>query len=74
MPRPVGLRSFFAQNVEIAVIGADVEKDVLWAVPLVEEFLDKVFVSFQSKANRPFVRRPIRVAIHFQLHLFHSDA
>jgi hypothetical protein len=28
----------------------------------------------QTKSNRSFVRRPSGIAIHFQLHLFHSDA
>ena len=41
----------------------------LRAVPLVQYFLDHVLVPVQPKANRPFVRRPTGIAIHFQLHL-----
>jgi hypothetical protein len=74
MPRSIGGRCFSAQDVEIAVVRMDFEKGILWPIPLVEEFLDKILVSVQPKSNRPFVRCPTRVAIHFQLHLFHSDA
>jgi hypothetical protein len=44
------------------------------SVPLVKHLLDHVLVPAQPKSNRPFVRRPPGVAVHFQLHLFHSDA
>src|SRR5208337_1505306 len=74
MPRSVGSRCFPAQDVEIAVICTDFVKGILRAVPLVPYFLDHVLVPVQPKANRPFVRRPTGVAIHFQLHVFHSDA
>ena len=66
--------SFSAQDVEIAVIGADFVKGIGRAVPLVKHLLDHVLVSVQPKSNRPFVRRPPGVAVHFQLHLLHSDA
>jgi hypothetical protein len=33
-----------------------------------------VLTILKPKSNRPFVRRPSGVAIHFQLHLLHSDA
>ena len=69
MPRSVGRRCFPAQDVEIAVICADFVKGILWAVPLVQYFLDHVLVPVQPKANRPFVRCPPGIAIHFQLHL-----
>ena len=74
MPRSIGRRCLTAQDEEIAVIGADFEIGIGRSVPLVQDLLDHVFVPVQPKSNRPLVRRPTRVAIHFQLHLFHSDA
>ena len=70
MPRSVGRRCFTAQDVEIAVIGTDFVKDIGRSVPLVQYFLDQVFVSVQPKANRSFVRYPTGIALHLQLHLF----
>jgi len=74
MPRSVGSRCFPAQDIEIAVVRAYFVKGILRAVPLVQYFLDHVLAILKPKSNRPFVRRPPRVAIHFQLHLLHSDA
>jgi hypothetical protein len=58
MPKAIWRRCLPAQDIEITVIGADFEKEILRAVPLVEEFLDQIFVSVQPKANRSFVRYP----------------
>ena len=74
MPRSIGRRRFPAQDIEIAVICADFVKGILGAVPLVKYLLDHVLAILKPKSNRPFVRRPPGVAIHFQLHLLHSDA
>ena len=74
MPMALRRRRFSAQDIEIAVICADFVKGILRTVPLIEYFLDHVLPILKPKSNRPFVRRPPRVAIHFQLHLFHSDA
>jgi len=74
MPKAIWRGCLPAQDVEIAVIGTDFVKGILRAVPLVQYFLDHVLVPVQPKANRPFVRYPPGIAIHFQLHLFHSDA
>jgi hypothetical protein len=57
------------ENVEVAVVGANLEEDVLWTVPLIDYFLDKVFAMIQSKANWPFVALAARVAVNLQLHL-----
>ena len=74
VPRSVRRRCFPAQDIEIAVVRAYFVKGILWAVPLVHYLLDHVRAILKSKSNRPFVRRPPRVAVHFQLHLLHSDA
>ena len=74
MPGSIGCRCLSAQDVEIAVISMDFEKGILRAVPLIEYFLDQIFVPVETKPKRPFVRRTPGIAIHFQLHLFHSDA
>jgi len=57
------------ENVEVAVVGANLEEDVLWTVPLVDYFLHKIFAMIQSKANWLFVPLPARVALNMQLHL-----
>ena len=74
MPRPIRRRRFPAQDIEIAVVCANFVKGILWAVPLVKHLLDHVLAILKPKSNRPFVRRPPGVAVHFQLHLLHSDA
>src|SRR5271165_3251524 len=72
MPRAVGSRCLSAQDVEIAVVRAYLEKDILRAVPLVYQLFDHVLTILKSKTNRSFVRRPPGVAIHFQLHFLFS--
>src|SRR5271165_1846703 len=69
MPNAIRRRCFPAQDIEIAVVRAYLVKSILWAVPLVKHLLDHVLTILKPKSNRPFVRRPPRVAIHFQLHL-----
>jgi hypothetical protein len=72
MPRPIGGRRFPAQDVEIAVVRAYLEKDILRAVPLVYHLFDHVLTILKSKTNRSFVRRSTGVAIHIQLHFLFS--
>lgn len=57
------------ENIEVAVISANLVKGIVWAVPLVQYFLDQVLVPIKSKANRPFVRLPTRITIYIQLHI-----
>lgn len=56
------------QDVEIAIIRADLEKDMLRAIPLVEHFLDNIFVTVQAKANGALIRLPPRVTMDLQGH------
>jgi hypothetical protein len=56
-------------NVDVAVVGTELEEDVFRTVPLVDYFLYKIFAIPQLKANRPFVALPARVAVNAQLHL-----
>ena len=65
MPRPIRRRRFPAQDIEIAVVRAYFVKGILGAVPLVKYLLDHVLAILKPKSNRPFVRRPPGVAIHF---------
>jgi len=74
MPRSVGRRGFSAQDIEIAVIGTDFEIGIGRSVSLVKHLLDHVLAILKPKSNRPFVRRSTGIAVHFQLHLLHSDA
>jgi hypothetical protein len=58
------------QNVEIAVIGANFVKGILWAIPLVEDLFDQVLMPVQSKTDGFFVRLPPGIAIHLEFHVF----
>ena len=73
MPKAMRRRCFPAQDIEIAVIRSYFVKSILGAVPLVKYLFDHVLTILKPKSNRPFVRRPPGVAVHFQLHLLHSD-
>ena len=74
MPRAIRRRRFPTQDIEIAIIRANFVKRILGAIPLIKYLLDHVLAILKPKSNRPFVRRPPGVAVHFQLHLLHSDA
>lgn len=69
MPSAFGIRRFSPQNVEIAVICANLVKGMVWAVPLVQHLLDQVFVPVKAKTDRPFVRLPTGVTIYLELHM-----
>jgi hypothetical protein len=56
-------------NVNVAVVGAELEEDVLWTVPLVDDFLYVIFAIAQLKANWPFVALPAGIAVNVQPHL-----
>jgi hypothetical protein len=57
------------ENVEVAVVGTNLEEDVLWTVPLVDYFLYQTFAMIQLEANWSFVPLPARVALNMNLHL-----
>jgi|SRR5205807_999979 len=69
MPGPLGSRGFAPQNIEIAVIRADFVNGILRAIPLIEDFLDRVFVPVEAKTDGPFVRFPTGIAIHLEFHI-----
>jgi hypothetical protein len=56
------------ENIEIFVVSSDLKKDVLWTVPLVQYFLDKMFVPIQLKANRPFICLAAGITLNVQPH------
>ena len=56
-------------DVDVAVVGTELEEDLFWTVPLIDDFLDEIFAMTQLKAHRPFVTLPARVGMHAQLHL-----
>ena len=45
-----------ADNVKVGIVGAELEEDVFWTVPLVQYLLYEIFAIIQSKADWPFVR------------------
>lgn len=57
------------ENIEVLVVRSNLKEDVFWAVPLVQYFLDKMFVPIQLKANRSFVRLAASITLNVQPHL-----
>ena len=56
-------------DLNVGVVGTELEEDLFWTVPLVDNFLDEIFAMTQLKANWPFVALPARIAVYAQLHL-----
>lgn len=56
------------ENVEVAVVGTNLEEDVLWTIPLIDYFLHKILAMIKLKANWPFVPLAARVALNPQPH------
>jgi len=56
-------------DVDVAVVGTQLEEDLFWTVPLIDDFFDEIFAITQLKAHWPFVALPACVAVHAQLHL-----
>jgi hypothetical protein len=63
-----------AENVEVAIVGTELEEDVFWTVPLVQYFLYEIFAIIQSKADWPFVRFGPGITLNLQLHFHHYPA
>jgi len=57
------------EDVEIAIIRANFEEDVVWPEPLVEHLPDRVLVRVQPKAHGPLVRLPPRIAFDRDPHI-----
>ena len=57
------------ENVEVAVIGHELEELMFRAVPLIDHFLHKIFVIVQSKAERSLVSFASGVTLNVQSHL-----
>jgi hypothetical protein len=58
-----------AKNIEITVVGANFVVGALGFVPLIEDGIDDVLPSVQTKAAWPLVRLTAGVALDLQLHL-----
>ena len=50
------------QNIEVAIVRADLVEGFIWAVPLIENFLDYVFTVHKLKPYGPLIRFPRGVA------------
>src|SRR5438067_3145091 len=57
------------KDVEIAIIGAYLEKRIIWAVPLIEYFLDHEESRAQMKSHRPLLCLPAGIAFNSELHI-----
>jgi hypothetical protein len=60
-----------AEYVEVAVVGAYLEEDVVLPVPMVKQFLDQILVSIQPKANWSLVNLVPGIAVYLYLHSRH---
>jgi hypothetical protein len=69
IPNPIWHRGLPAEDIKVPIVGTDFVKDLLGAVPLVNDVFDQVLVSLQPKTDRPLVRFPSRVTLNLQLHL-----
>ena len=56
------------ENVEVFVVSSDLKEDMFWAVPLVEYFLDDIFVPIQLKANWPLICLAACITLNVQPH------
>ena len=56
------------ENVDIAVIGPHLEEFVFGAVPLIDHFLDEIFVLVQLKPKRSLVGLATGVTLNVQAH------
>jgi hypothetical protein len=56
------------ENVKVAVICPELEECVFWAVPLIDDFLNHVFVIVQLKAERSLVGLATGVTLNVQPH------
>jgi hypothetical protein len=70
IPKSIRHRGLPAEDIKVPIVGTNFVKGLLGAVPLVEDVFDEILVSLQTKADRPLIRFPSRVALDLQLHLF----
>lgn len=66
MPRSI--RRLLPQDIDVAILGADLIKRIVRVIPLVQDFLDRVVTFVESKTNRPLVCLPSGIAIYFEFH------
>jgi len=66
MPRSI--RRLLPQDIDVAILRANLIKRIVRAIPLVLNFLDRILALVEPKTNRPLVCFPSGIAIYFQLH------
>lgn len=57
-----------AENVEIAVVRPELEKYIVGAIPLIDDFLDEIFSIIQLKADGSLVCFATGVTLNVQVH------
>jgi hypothetical protein len=67
-PVPIRHRCLVPKNIDAAVVGPELEESMLRLIPLLEQLLDAVLATFQSKANGTLIGDPPRVALDLHLH------
>jgi hypothetical protein len=61
-----------AQDVEVAIAGLELEKNMLGAVPLVDHVLHEILVVVQPKANGPLFGFATGVTLDLKIHGLNS--
>ena len=56
------------ENVEVAVVGTELEERMFWAVPLIDNLLHEIFVIVQLKAKWSLVGFATGVTLNVQPH------
>jgi len=69
LPRTIRHGCLMTENVDIAVIGPHLEEFVFGAVPLIDHFLDEIFVLVQLKPKRSLVGLATGVTLNVQPHV-----
>ena len=65
-PSAIGI--VLAENVEVAIVGADFVELIVRAVPLVDDFFDHVVAVSHPESDGPLIGFATGVALHLQLH------
>jgi hypothetical protein len=65
---PFVSHALMPQDVQIAIIRPHLEEGGVRPIPLIDHFIDQIFMVSELKSNRPFVSLPPRIRLDSQNH------